>query len=74
MVMFRKSSVVVESQEMVRVEVCKMYKEEDRNFENPITKMLVKILNVEINLTESSQSNIINLLNKSINLTKTKPH
>ena len=46
----------------------KVYNDDDKNFANPITKIMLKILNVEINLIESNQSNIINLLNKTYDI------
>jgi hypothetical protein len=60
-----KHSVMIDSQEPVRFDMGKIYKEDDKNFVSPVTRIMLKLLNVEINLTESSQSNIVNLLNKS---------
>ncbi len=45
-----KHSIVVESRENMTFNVVKMYREEDKSFQNPITHMLLTLKDVEINL------------------------
>jgi len=60
-----KNSVMVDSRQNVRLDFMKVYLEDDKNYRSPITKIMLKLLDVEINLLESTQSNITNLLTKN---------